>query len=479
LKAQAKQILDQGGDLGAIPYDTLAGMDQAGRTALTAYAKAGGRVASDPVVFYRLQNQALDDPQAFLDADLHDHLGNLDAKDFAALSQLQDKLRKNEDDPQLSLLRSYKANTDRVLAQLGLPVGASSDTAESDSGALQRAATFRRQVETDLSAYEAATGRKATPAEQQKIVDQAAINQRTSARHYAMTRFGGIVQLPGSAGDEMRSNGTPLLMQTASGDSQAMDSTGDTQVQEQDNKAGVSDERSDGSKPNNAPDDTVPLSAKPEAVNAPWRQEGAREKYGGVLPYPNGGLEPSYKGERKAIGPLSKKAEEAIWTLKPAEIWPVAGDHRLNTPASGGDGRFGTRTSQHKGIDITVKIGTPVVAVEDGEVVFAVTTIQGYVDGGYGNEVVIKHADGTYTQYAHLNPAVDANKAPIKNADGTERISVKRGDKVKAGQQIGESGKTGNAWETNEPHLHFEVRYGTDGLSKKNRTVINPMYLLP
>jgi len=185
LKAQAKQILDQGGDLGAIPYDTLAGMDQAGRAGLTAYAKAGGRVASDPVVFYRLQNQALDDPQAFLDADLHDHLGALDAKDFAALSQLQDKLRKGqtsgEDDPQLSLLRSYKANTDRVLAQLGLPVGAGGEASENDAGALQKAALFRRQVETDLSAYEAASGRKPTPAEQQKIVDQAAINQRASA----------------------------------------------------------------------------------------------------------------------------------------------------------------------------------------------------------------------------------------------------------------------------------------------------------
>jgi murein DD-endopeptidase MepM/ murein hydrolase activator NlpD len=94
----------------------------------------------------------------------------------------------------------------------------------------------------------------------------------------------------------------------------------------------------------------------------------------------------------------------------------------------------------HTGVDFPVPTGTSVKAVAAGEVVSA-----GW-GGSFGYQVVIRHADGRYTQYAHLSA-----------------ISVKDGQSVVGGQRIGRSGSTGNS---TGPHLHFEVRtgpgFGTD-----------------
>ncbi|MFF4836236.1 transglycosylase family protein [Streptomyces sp. NPDC001315] len=94
----------------------------------------------------------------------------------------------------------------------------------------------------------------------------------------------------------------------------------------------------------------------------------------------------------------------------------------------------------HTGVDFPVPTGTTVKAVAPGRVVSA-----GW-GGSFGYQVVIRHADGRYTQYAHLSA-----------------ISVKTGQSVGAGLRIGRSGSTGN---TTGPHLHFEVRtgpgFGTD-----------------
>ncbi|MDT3399388.1 transglycosylase family protein [Streptomyces sp. B1866] len=94
----------------------------------------------------------------------------------------------------------------------------------------------------------------------------------------------------------------------------------------------------------------------------------------------------------------------------------------------------------HTGVDFPVATGTQVRAVGDATVVAAGP------GGAYGNQVVLKHADGKYSQYAHLS-----------------QVSVSVGQTVSAGQQIGLSGATGNV---TGPHLHFEVRtgpgYGTD-----------------
>ncbi|MEU1476610.1 transglycosylase family protein [Streptomyces sp. NPDC005760] len=88
----------------------------------------------------------------------------------------------------------------------------------------------------------------------------------------------------------------------------------------------------------------------------------------------------------------------------------------------------------HTGVDFPVPTGTSVKAVAAGKVV---TSGWG---GSFGYQVVIRHADGRYTQYAHLSA-----------------ISVKAGQSVGGGQRIGRSGTTGNS---SGPHLHFEVRTG-------------------
>ncbi|WP_371667882.1 transglycosylase family protein [Streptomyces sp. NBC_00289] len=88
----------------------------------------------------------------------------------------------------------------------------------------------------------------------------------------------------------------------------------------------------------------------------------------------------------------------------------------------------------HTGVDFPVATGTSVKAVAGGRVVSA-----GWA-GSFGYEVVIRHADGRYTQYAHLSA-----------------ISVKSGQSVGGGQRLGRSGTTGNS---SGPHLHFEVRTG-------------------
>ncbi|NXY98693.1 M23 family metallopeptidase [Streptomyces sp. BR123] len=94
-------------------------------------------------------------------------------------------------------------------------------------------------------------------------------------------------------------------------------------------------------------------------------------------------------------------------------------------------------SAKHSGQDFAVPVGTPVKAVSAGTVVKAGPNGGG--DGpAYGNAIVVKHGNNTYSQYAHLS-----------------KIQVKTGQKVAKGAQIGLSGNTGNS---TGPHLHFEIR---------------------
>ncbi|MEU0303169.1 transglycosylase family protein [Streptomyces sp. NPDC006175] len=94
----------------------------------------------------------------------------------------------------------------------------------------------------------------------------------------------------------------------------------------------------------------------------------------------------------------------------------------------------------HTGVDFPVSTGTSVKAVASGKVVSA-----GWA-GAYGYEIVIRHSDGKYSQYAHLSS-----------------LHVREGQQVGSGQRIARSGSTGNS---TGPHLHFEIRtgpgYGSD-----------------
>jgi murein DD-endopeptidase MepM/ murein hydrolase activator NlpD len=90
---------------------------------------------------------------------------------------------------------------------------------------------------------------------------------------------------------------------------------------------------------------------------------------------------------------------------------------------------------QNDGINIALPEGTQVKAAEDGVVAYAGSELK-----GYGNLILIRHANGYVTAYAHA-----------------KELLVKRGDQVKRGQVILRSGQTGNV---NTPQLHFEVRKG-------------------
>ncbi|MEU3981505.1 M23 family metallopeptidase [Streptomyces sp. NPDC026672] len=110
---------------------------------------------------------------------------------------------------------------------------------------------------------------------------------------------------------------------------------------------------------------------------------------------------------------------------------------------SAGFGRGGAHWAhRHTGQDFAVPIGTPVRAVGAGRVVRV------SCGGPFGIEVVIRHADDTYTQYAHL-----------------AAVAVEEGDRVTAGRWIAQSGTTGNS---TGPHLHFEVRTTPEAGSARN-----------
>ncbi|SNS80009.1 transglycosylase family protein [Actinacidiphila glaucinigra] len=125
---------------------------------------------------------------------------------------------------------------------------------------------------------------------------------------------------------------------------------------------------------------------------------------------------------------------------------PASATRAFVAPVSGGLGtpyhRSGSHwaSGYHTGQDFTVATGTSVKAVAEG------TVVEAGWGGAYGYQVVIRHHDGMYTQYGHLSS-----------------LTVRAGQSVAAGRQIGRSGSTGN---TTGPHLHFEVRtgegYGSD-----------------
>ena len=113
--------------------------------------------------------------------------------------------------------------------------------------------------------------------------------------------------------------------------------------------------------------------------------------------------------------------------------WPVRGDVV---------GHFGQKNA---GINIAVPEGTPVRAAAAGEVIYAAN---GLAD--YGQLVLVRHSNGFVTAYAH-------NKS----------LLVRRGDRVRQGQVVAKSGKSGAV---SSPQVHFEIREG--------KTPVNPMSYL-
>ncbi|MDO0937193.1 M23 family metallopeptidase [Streptomyces sp. DG2A-72] len=151
------------------------------------------------------------------------------------------------------------------------------------------------------------------------------------------------------------------------------------------------------------------------------------------------------EAKKKAAAERAQKAREAKErAAREAErkrlnsyVLPITGSY-----VSTGYGAGGSLWSSgsHTGVDFHAASGTSVHAVGRG------TVVEAGWEGSYGNQVVIKMNDGTYTQYGHLSS-----------------IGVSVGQSVTPGQQIGLSGATGNV---TGAHLHFEARttaeYGSD-----------------
>lgn len=126
----------------------------------------------------------------------------------------------------------------------------------------------------------------------------------------------------------------------------------------------------------------------------------------------------------QVVASVEQPANENV----PRFRWPVRG--RVISD-------FGTKPggARNDGINLAVPEGTPVKAAGDGTVIYAGNELK-----GFGNLVLLRHADGWVSAYAH-----------------NSKLHVKRGDKVTRGDVIGDAGATGSV---SQPQVHFELRKG-------------------
>ena len=144
---------------------------------------------------------------------------------------------------------------------------------------------------------------------------------------------------------------------------------------------------------------------------------------------------PSSRPQPAAKKPAKRVASKPRALPKPAPLagarfrWPVRG--RILS-------KFGPKSNgkHNDGINVAVPKGTSVKAAENGVVAYAGSELK-----GYGNLILIRHANNWVSAYAH-----------------NDKLVVKRGDKVRRGQIIAKAGKTGSV---GKPQLHFELRKGS------------------
>lgn len=145
-----------------------------------------------------------------------------------------------------------------------------------------------------------------------------------------------------------------------------------------------------------------------------------------------------------ATGSVKQEVQEQVAAVAPNSTgidqfrWPVQG-RVINRYGEKVDGR------RNDGVNISVPRGTPVKAAENGVVIYAGDGLK-----EFGNTVLVKHDNGLVTVYGHA-----------------DKLSVKKGDDVRRGQVIAQSGMSGD---TEIPQLHFEVR--------KNSTPVDPIKYL-
>lgn len=165
----------------------------------------------------------------------------------------------------------------------------------------------------------------------------------------------------------------------------------------------------------------------------------------------NTGVSPSAKSNnKKPVAALkgnnnrkeNKTAKNANTTNKtqawgaPQWRWPVKGPLLSSFQGS---------NALNKGIDLGGKLGEPVLAAADGQVVYSGSGLR-----GYGKLLIVKHNEIFLSAYAH-----------------NDRLLVKEGDFVKVGQRIADMGSSG----TDRVKLHFEIR--------RDGTPVDPIKFLP
>ncbi len=123
-------------------------------------------------------------------------------------------------------------------------------------------------------------------------------------------------------------------------------------------------------------------------------------------------------------------------------VWPVPSSTNVSS-------NFGWRWGRpHQGMDIAARVGSNIVAAQDGVVVYAGDEI-----GGYGNITVIAHKHGFFTVYAH-----------------SDKLFTREGQRVYRGQVIATVGMTGRTY---GPHLHFEVRKNGEAIDPEKYLATN------
>ncbi|AXE89163.1 MULTISPECIES: M23 family metallopeptidase [unclassified Streptomyces] len=170
--------------------------------------------------------------------------------------------------------------------------------------------------------------------------------------------------------------------------------------------------------------------AAEEAAARKKAEEAARERAAEAAKKAKEAAEKAREAKERAAREAERKRLNSF-------VSPIPGSY-VSTGYKAGGAVWSS--GSHTGIDFHAASGTAVHSVGMG------TVVEAGWGGAYGNQVVIKMNDGTYTQYGHLSS-----------------IGVSVGQQVTPGQQIGLSGATGNV---TGPHLHFEARtspeYGSD-----------------
>ena len=168
-----------------------------------------------------------------------------------------------------------------------------------------------------------------------------------------------------------------------------------------------------------------------------------RRKVAAVIEYKNGQEVGREILKEEIYADAVPKIIERGTKIPPTYIKPISGG-RLSSGFGARSAPTKGASTNHKGVDWAVPIGTTVAASNAGTVVHA-----GWASG-YGYAVYINHADGRQTRYGHLS-----------------KVLVKAGQTVSQGERIALSGNTGRS---TGPHLHFEIRI--------NGSAVNPLNYL-